>query len=78
MLTHYGEPPAWDAFSKVNLKNIDPSEYEDPEDEFSRKPKPALKEDSQALVKAKPTSINGWDPETRTQRILTDEEMQSE
>ena len=69
------EPPSWDAFSKVNIKNIDPSEYEDEND----KPPELVgtEEESTALVKAKPQTINGWDPETKTQKILTDEDMQS-
>lgn len=73
MITHnpFAEPPSWDAFSKVNVRDIDPSEYEDEED-VARK-----EAESRALVKAKPTTINGWDPETRTQKILTDEDMQS-
>ena len=69
MLQHYGEPPAWDAFSKVDVRNIDPSEYED-EEELRRK-----QAEQTAIVKAKPTTISGWDPETKTQPILTDEQM---
>ena len=68
---YYGEPPAWDAFSKVNTKLIKPEDYEDEEVlEAERKAKET------ALVKAKPMSLNGWDPETKTQSILTDEMMQ--
>ena len=76
MLAHnpYAEPPAWDAFSKVNLKNLDPSEYEDVDESGQT---PTQKKKSTAVVKAKPTTINGWDPETRTQKILTDEDMQN-
>ena len=71
MLTTYGEPPAWDAFSKVNANNIAEEDYlSDGELEEIRKKKET------ALVKAKPMSINGWDPETKTQAILTDEMMQ--
>jgi FKBP-type peptidyl-prolyl cis-trans isomerase len=70
MLTHsFGEPPAWDAFSKVNVKNLDPSEYEDDEDIEARKKK------ENAIVKAKPTTLSGWDPDTGTQRILSDDDM---
>ncbi len=80
MLTHdpYAPPPSWDAFSKVRIKDIDPSEYEDENDQL-----PALgdgsegEQQSSAIVKAKPTTINGWDPETKTQKILTDEDMQN-
>ena len=29
MLTHsFDSPPAWDAFSKVSIKNLDPEDYE--------------------------------------------------
>ena len=65
-------PPAWDAFSKVSIKNMDPEEYEDEHDRALKQ-----KQESTALVKAKPTTISGWDPETRTQKILTDDDMQS-
>jgi GH25 family lysozyme M1 (1,4-beta-N-acetylmuramidase) len=74
MLTSHGEPPAWDAFSKVNIKNIDPSEYEDDEDLAAKKLAEEKKQN--AIVKAKPTTLSGWDPETKTQSILTDEQMQ--
>lgn len=65
------EPPAWDAFSKVNVKAIDWSEYEEDHERAARE-----KKKETAVVKAKPTSINGWDPETQTQHILTEEQMQ--
>ena len=71
MLTTYGEPPAWDAFSKVNSNKLTEEDYlSDDELEAIRQKKET------ALVKAKPMSINGWDPETKTQAILTDEMMQ--
>jgi hypothetical protein len=66
------EPPAWDAFSKVNVNKLPREEYEEDEERFARE-----KAEQTALVEAKPRTINGWDPETKTQRILTDEDMQS-
>ena len=71
MLTHYGEPPAWDAFSKVNSSKFALEEYESDDEAEMRK-----KKEEMALVKAKPTTINGWDPETKTQAILTEEMME--
>ena len=70
--THsFGEPPAWDAFSKVDVRRMDPSEYEEHEEVEARK-----KKEETAVVKAKPMSLSGWDPETKTQSILTEEQMQ--
>ena len=67
MLTTYGEPPAWDAFSKVNANKLTEDDYlSDDELEAIRQKKET------ALVKAKPMSINGWDPETKTQAIFDD------
>ena len=66
-----GEPPAWDAFSKVSLKNIDPSEYED-DDEHDA----STHSKKRAITSAKPTTLSGWDPETRSQSILTQEQME--
>ena len=65
------EPPPWDAFSKVNVKNIAPEEYED-EEELERQ----RKKKETALVEAKPTTMSGWDPETKTQSILTEKQME--
>jgi len=59
----------------VNIKNIDPSEYEDDEDLAAKKLAEEKKQN--AIVKAKPTTLSGWDPETKTQSILTDEQMQA-
>lgn len=72
MLQHFGEPPAWDAFSKVDVRKLDPSEWEDDHEAKAR-----AKEKENAIVKAKPMSINGWDPETRTQQILTEQQMEN-
>ena len=66
-----GEPPAWDAFSKVSLKNIDPSEYEDDDEPVTR-----AGSSSTAITNAKPTTLSGWDPETSRQSILTQEQME--
>ena len=71
LLTINGEPPAWDAFSKVNVDRIDPSEYEDEAETQAR-----LTKKETAIVKAKPTTLSGWDPETKTQSILTEEQME--
>ena len=50
LLTINGEPPAWDAFSKVNVNKLDPSEYEDEEEIAARKKK------EETAQKAKPMS----------------------
>lgn len=70
MLT-YGEPPAWDAFSKVNASELKEEDYLSDSEIEERK-----MDKEMALVKAKPRSIDGWDPEKRQQSILTDEMMQ--
>ena len=68
----WAKPPSWDAFSRVNTNKLAPEDYEDEDERTARETA-----EQRALVKAKPTSISGWDPETRTQKILTDEDMQS-
>ena len=80
------EPPSWDHyygktsirgrprsddFSKVDVSKLDPSECEEEEELLLKE-----KKKESAIAKAKPTTINGWDPETQTQSILTDEQMQ--
>ena len=62
-------PPAWDAFSKVDVRRLDAEDESDAAD--------AGKSLQTAVVKAKPRTLSGWDAETRTQRILTDDEMQT-
>ena len=56
---------------RSTVSKLDPSEYEEEEERLLKE-----KKKESAIVKAKPTTINGWDPETQTQSILTDEQMQ--